>query len=193
VRALRDALWHNSLSVADAVGLAVDAMQVDVTIGVPRPDLVDNRAVLAVLPHGTGTASVVHGGLEIPNDAGTNTTVIANAAAVVRLEMGAGNDLHGGDYTKAAVRAVQDAIHHSSLALIRTLGLDSRSMRVEVTIGVQRPEEVDAELVKSALPHGEVVVNVVKGGLDVPDEEAGEVAVIATAAVAVRLDLPQAR
>jgi uncharacterized protein (TIGR02058 family) len=111
----------------------------------------------------------------------------------VILEMGAGNDLHGGDYTKAAVRAVQDAIHHSSLALIRTLGLDSRSMRVEVTIGVQRPEEVDAELVKSALPHGEVVVNVVKGGLDVPDEEAGEVAVIATAAVAVRLDLPQAR
>jgi uncharacterized protein (TIGR02058 family) len=88
VRALRDALWHNSLSVADAVGLAVDAMQVDVTIGVPRPDLVDNRAVLAVLPHGTGTASVVHGGLEIPNDAGTNTTVIANAAAVVRLDIG---------------------------------------------------------------------------------------------------------
>ena len=37
VRALRDALWHNSLSVADAVGLPVDAMQVEVTIGVPRP------------------------------------------------------------------------------------------------------------------------------------------------------------
>src|ERR1700719_3823325 len=55
VRALRDALWHNSLSVAAAVGLPVDAMQVEVTIGVPRPDLVDKNAVLAVLPHGTGT------------------------------------------------------------------------------------------------------------------------------------------
>ena len=111
----------------------------------------------------------------------------------VILEMGTGNDLHGGDYTKAAIRAVQDAIHHSSLSLIRTLGLDARAMRVEVTIGVQRPELVDAAAVKSALPHGEVMVRIVKGGLDVPDEEAGDVAVIASAAVAVRLDLPQAR
>jgi uncharacterized protein (TIGR02058 family) len=109
----------------------------------------------------------------------------------VILEMGSGNDLHGGDYTKAAVRAVEDAIHHSSLTLIRTLGLDSRSMQVEVTIGVQQPERVDAAVVKTALPHGQVTVKVVKGGLDVPDEESGDVAVIASAAVAVRLDLPQ--
>ena len=88
VRALRDALWHNSLSFADAVGLPVDSMQVEVTIGVPRPDQVDKEAVLAVLPHGSGTVRVVEGGLEIPNDAGTNTTVIANAAAVVRLDIG---------------------------------------------------------------------------------------------------------
>jgi len=110
----------------------------------------------------------------------------------VILEMGSGNDLYGGDYTKAAVRAVEDAIHHSSLTLIRTLGLDSRSMQVEVTIGVQQPERVDAAVVKTALPHGQVTVKVVKGGLDVPDEESGDVAVIASAAVAVRLDLPQA-
>jgi uncharacterized protein (TIGR02058 family) len=111
----------------------------------------------------------------------------------VILEMGSGNDLHGGDYTKAAVRAVEDAIHHSSLTLIQTLGLDSRSMQVEVTVGVQQPERVDAAAVKTALPHGQVTVKVVKGGLDIPDEEAGDVAVIASAAVAVRLDLPQAK
>jgi uncharacterized protein (TIGR02058 family) len=87
VRALRDALWHNSLSVADAVGLSVDAMQVEVTIGVPRPEQVDREAVLAVLPHGSGTVHVVEGGLEIPNDAGTNSTVVANAAAIVRLDI----------------------------------------------------------------------------------------------------------
>lgn len=87
VRALRDALWHNSLSVADALGQDVDAMQVEVTIGVPRPDRVDKAAVLAVLPHGTGTVSIIEGGLEIPNDAGTGSTVIANAAAVVRLDI----------------------------------------------------------------------------------------------------------
>ena len=87
VRALRDALWRNGLSVADAVVLPVDAMQVEVTIGVPRPEQVDKEEVLAVLPHGTGTVRVVEGGLEIANDAGTNSTVIANAAAVVRLDL----------------------------------------------------------------------------------------------------------
>ena len=108
----------------------------------------------------------------------------------VILEMGAGNDLHGGDYTKAAIRAVEDAIHHSSLTMIRTLKVDAGTMRVDVTIGVQQPERVDAGAVKSALPVGQVSVKVVKGGLDVADEEAGDSAVIASAAVEVRLDLP---
>ena len=87
VRALRDALWHNSLSVADALGQDVDAMTVEVTIGVPYPDRVDKAEVLGVLPHGTGTVTVVDGGLEIPNDAGTGSTLIAHAAAVVRLDI----------------------------------------------------------------------------------------------------------
>jgi uncharacterized protein (TIGR02058 family) len=108
----------------------------------------------------------------------------------VITEFGTGNDLHGGDYTKAAVRAVEDAIHHSSLNLIRTLGIDPRTMQVAVTIGVQRPDRVQADTVKTALPHGQVTVNVVKGGLDVPDETSGDVAIIASAAVTVRLDLP---
>ena len=87
VRALRDALWHNSLSIADALDLPTDSMRVEVTIGVPRPNEVDHAAVLAVLPHGTGTVRVVEGGLEIRNDAGTDSTLIANAAAVVRLDV----------------------------------------------------------------------------------------------------------
>ncbi len=107
----------------------------------------------------------------------------------VITEFGSGNDLHGGDYTKAAVRAVSDAIHHSSLSLIRSLAVDARTMQVEVTIGVQRPGEVRADEVKAALPHGAVTVRVVKGGLDVPGEAAGDVAIIASAAVTVRLDL----
>ncbi len=64
----------------------------------------------------------------------------------VILELGMGNDLHGGDYTKAALRAVQDAIHHSSLTMLRSLGIDSKTqMFVEVTIGVQQPDKVDTE------------------------------------------------
>jgi uncharacterized protein (TIGR02058 family) len=87
VRALRDALWHNSLNVAAALGRPTDSMFVDVLIGVPKPDRVDKNEVLAVLPHGTGKVTIVEGGLEIVNDAGTGSTVIANAAAVVRLDL----------------------------------------------------------------------------------------------------------
>ena len=36
-------------------------------------------------------------------------------------EMGMGTDVHGGDYTKAAKRAVSDAIRHSSLNFFRVL------------------------------------------------------------------------
>ena len=58
-----------------------------VLIGVPRPERVDKAAVLAVLPHGTGTVKVVEGGLEIANEEGTDSTVIANAAAIVHLDI----------------------------------------------------------------------------------------------------------
>ncbi len=87
VRALRDALWHNSLTVTHALGVEVDSMRVAVTIGVPRPETVDKEAVLAVLPHGTGTVTVVEGGLEIPNEAGTGSTLTAHAAAEVFLDL----------------------------------------------------------------------------------------------------------
>jgi uncharacterized protein (TIGR02058 family) len=87
VRALKDALWHNSLTAANAIGVDTDSMRVEVTIGVPRPQSVDTDAVLAVLPHGTGTVSVVDGGLEIKNESGTDSTLIAHAAAVVYLDV----------------------------------------------------------------------------------------------------------
>lgn len=87
VRALRDALWHNSLTLATALGKSSDDMVVEVLIGVPQPEQVDTAQVLAVLPHGTGTVKVVEGGLEIANEAGTDKTVIAQAAAIVRLDL----------------------------------------------------------------------------------------------------------
>ncbi|PPR18115.1 MAG: hypothetical protein CFH40_02508 [Alphaproteobacteria bacterium MarineAlpha10_Bin3] len=110
------------------------------------------------------------------------------AARRVILEMGAGNDLHGGDYTKAAMRAVQDALHHSSLTMIRTLKIDPKSVQVDVTIGVQRPDQVDVDALKATLPVGTVTVTARKGGLDVADGD--DVTVIASAAIQVRFDLP---
>ena len=37
-------------------------------------------------------------------------------------EMGMGVDVHGSDYTKAACRAVSDALRHSSLNFFKALG-----------------------------------------------------------------------
>ena len=105
------------------------------------------------------------------------------------LEMGTGNDLHGGVYTKAALRAVQDALHHSSLAFIRSLGIDKSKILVEVKIGVQQPDKVDLEKVKASLPVGQITVNAVLGGLDLPDPDNNDPAVIASAALQVRLEV----
>jgi uncharacterized protein (TIGR02058 family) len=91
VRALRDALWHHSLTITHALGVDVDSMRVKVTIGVPHPEQVDHAAVLAVLPHGTGEVQVVEGGLEIANEAGTGVTLIAQAAAEVFLDLPEGS------------------------------------------------------------------------------------------------------
>ena len=99
------------------------------------------------------------------------------------LEIGMGNDLYGEDYTKAALRAVQDALHHSSLILFRSLELDSALMQVRVTIGVERPDQVDCATVAASLPRGQASVKAVKGGMNVVDAENQTTSVVATAAV----------
>ena len=48
-------------------------------------------------------------------------------------EMGMGVDVHGRDATKAAKRAVSDAIRHSSLGFFRMLGKTANDMFVDVT------------------------------------------------------------
>ncbi len=101
----------------------------------------------------------------------------------VIIEVGTGNDLYGQDYTKAACRAVEDALHHSSITLFRHLDISPDEMRIKVTIGVQKPEEVDRARVTNVLPHGQASVQVKLGGLNVADEADGTVHIVATAAV----------
>src|SRR5215475_14250094 len=59
-------------------------------------------------------------------------------------EMGMGVDVHGRDATKAAKRAVSDAIRHSSLGFVRMLGKTPHDMFVDVTIGVPDPGAVES-------------------------------------------------
>ncbi len=107
----------------------------------------------------------------------------------IMLEMGTGNALHSGDYTKAALRAVDDAIHHSSITMFCSMGLDPASMEVEVTLAARQPERIDLEQIRKALPFGKVIPRAVKGGLDVIDETSGEPVVIVNAGLVVRVPL----
>ncbi|MEM6464494.1 MAG: Lin0512 family protein [Pseudomonadota bacterium] len=105
------------------------------------------------------------------------------------LEMGTGNALHSGDYTKAALRAVDDAIHHSSITMFRSLGIDPANMEIELTLAAQQPDQIDLDAVVKALPFGKVTPKPVKGGLDVIDETSGRTVVIVNAGIVVRAPL----
>lgn len=101
----------------------------------------------------------------------------------VIIEMGMGNDLHGMDYQKAAKRAIEDAIRHSTLPIFQSIDLDHTEMRVQVTVGVQDPDALDTVALTAGLPRGLATVSAVKGGLNIPNPETGDTAVVATAAV----------
>jgi uncharacterized protein (TIGR02058 family) len=103
-------------------------------------------------------------------------------------EMGMGVDVHGRDATKAAKRAVSDAIRHSSLGFARLIGQTAHDMFVNVTIGVPNPEAVDTAAVAKELPYGTVTVTAVKGGLEILAENGSDAIIIANAAVVVSLD-----
>ncbi|MCP4997427.1 MAG: hypothetical protein GY933_01430 [Hyphomicrobiales bacterium] len=107
----------------------------------------------------------------------------------IMLEMGTGNALHSKDYTKAALRAVEDAIHHSSITMFRSLGIDPATMEVKLTLAAQEPDRIDLEQVRKALPFGSVTPKPVKGGLNVVDETTGEPVVIVNAGIVVRVPL----
>ena len=93
------------------------------------------------------------------------------------LEQGTGVDLHGKDQTKAAQRAVKDAISHSSmiglgsLFKIESFAELEEALMVDVTIAAPNPEKVDGEAVLATLPEGNRRITVIKGGMMWPPEE----------------------
>jgi uncharacterized protein (TIGR02058 family) len=87
------------------------------------------------------------------------------------LENGTGVDLHGKDETKAAQKAVKDAISHSSMIGLGSLfnigsyKVLEEALMVDVTIATPNPETVDGEAVLSVLPEGKSRINIIKGGI----------------------------
>ena len=85
-KALQDALWRNSINIAELFGQPKEAMLIDVEVAVQLPEKVDVAALYDVFPYGQITITCVHGGLDVPRPDGA-PTVIANAAISVSFMM----------------------------------------------------------------------------------------------------------
>lgn len=120
------------------------------------------------------------------------------------LEIGTGIDLHGEDETKAAQRAVRNAIGHVSMVGLRQLfNISSfeeleKALMVDVTIATPNPDKIDGEAVLDVLPEGNRRINLVKGGLRFPVPSTAEEArtrgiIVACAVIVVLVDISKLR
>jgi conserved hypothetical protein len=89
------------------------------------------------------------------------------------IELGYGADLHGEDMTKAAVRAVKDAVSRGCLCgILEICGRDRfQGVFVDARIGVPEPARVDRDAVLAAIPIGVKSLEVVEGGMLAPGLE----------------------
>ncbi|WP_201764441.1 Lin0512 family protein [Thermacetogenium phaeum] len=112
------------------------------------------------------------------------------------VEIGTGADLHGGDVSKAAQRAIRDAVSRSCLCgLFDIIGItDPNEMYIEVKVACPNPERINREEVLKAVPFGSTCLEVVPGGLAVRGLELlelgeGDTIVVAVAALTVYVDV----
>ena len=87
VRAVKDALWHNSINLAELFGKEKEDMQITVEVGVQQPEALETDQIAAIFPYGQVTVVPRHGGLDVPRADGGKPTVIANVAISVALEV----------------------------------------------------------------------------------------------------------
>jgi len=107
------------------------------------------------------------------------------------MELGMGTDIRGQDYTKAAVRALENALRQNSLTVAPAFDVDPQDMQVTAIIGVQQPDQVDVDAVAATFPYGKPTVQVEFGGMDTLKDDGTPGTILANAAVLVHLDLPE--
>lgn len=87
---------------------------------------------------------------------------------LVFIETGMGTDVHGQNITKAAVRAIKNAIHTNSMPGIRDIlpekSLDNMKINVKLAVPCDR-DKLDHEEIKKAIPYGTVTIEVMDGGM----------------------------
>lgn len=87
-RAVKDALWHNSINLAELFGKDKNEMLIDVEVAVGQPDQLHTAAIAEIFPYGQISVTAVRGGLDVPRADGGKPTVIANVAINVSLDLG---------------------------------------------------------------------------------------------------------
>ena len=116
------------------------------------------------------------------------------------MENGTGVDQHGKDETKAAQKAIKNAIGHSSMIGLKSFyKIDNfaqleDALMVDVTIATPNPETVDGDAVLSVLPEGNRRINIIKGGMMWPAENThpdsvSHAVVMANALIIVLIDV----
>ncbi|MCT2537857.1 Lin0512 family protein [Aquibacillus koreensis] len=87
---------------------------------------------------------------------------------ILFVQTGTGTDVHGQDITKAAVRAVEDAIYSNSMPGIEKAlpngSLGNMEVNVRLAVPLDR-EQVDTQVIKQMIPDGNVQVEVTEGGM----------------------------
>ena len=110
---------------------------------------------------------------------------------VLFVELGMGVDLRGLDATKAAVRAVRDAIGRNTVPALAGL-TQGGGKRAVITVRLAAPVEagpVDRGAVAAALPAGDVAVEVAPGGMLAPNGvPGGGMLCVVNAAIEVALE-----
>jgi uncharacterized protein (TIGR02058 family) len=113
------------------------------------------------------------------------------------IEIGTGVELHGQDPTRAAAKAVRDAVSRVcfGMGLRETFNLAGhQDSIVSIRVGVPHPEQVNKDEVLKMVPYGEKEIQVVEGGLVAKghfDPSAGDRSddiLIANAAITVLVD-----
>jgi len=97
------------------------------------------------------------------------TKIWNNIPNVLLVECGFGNDSHGQNATKAAMKACRNAIEFNSISIQRMIPGGYDEMKVHVILGVpEQYNQVDLAQVAKVFPFGKVTLEVTNGGLVAP-------------------------
>ncbi|WP_150306042.1 Lin0512 family protein [Pseudomonas saliphila] len=104
-------------------------------------------------------------------------------------QFGMGTSIRSRDYTEACARGIRDALWHNSVNVAGAFGFPREAMLIDVEIGVQKPEQVNTEVLLGIFPYGKPSITVTRGGLDISKPDGSSTSVIANVAIIVSFDM----